>query len=312
LPPLPAGDVTLAQLQEFLAHPVRGFLRQRLDVSSPAEHDEVDDALPVEIDALTKWGVGERVLRGVLAGRDPHGILLAEQLRGDLPPLRLGERTLQEITARVQALCHATAEARRGEPRSVDVTVDLGGGRRLTGVVSDVRGHRIVRVHYSTLAAKHRLASWVDLLALAAGMPDASWTASTFGHHKVGPRQSLLRPVDHRAVDLLRDLVELRDRGLREPLPMPLRTAHAYADAVRARQNPLAKARNEWETSDRGPVPGEQDDPAHVRVLGRGAQLDWLLAPPQPHEQWNDERTRLGQHALHLWQPLFDHEQVIT
>ena len=49
-----------------------------------------------------------------------------------------------------------------------------------------------------------------------------------------------------------------------------------------------------------------------MRVLGRGAPLDWLLTAPGPHERWNDERTRLGQHALHLWQPLFDHEQVIT
>jgi exodeoxyribonuclease V gamma subunit len=291
---------------------VRGFLRQRLDVSPPAEHDEIDDALPVEVDALTAWAVGDRVLHAVLAGRDPHHTLLAEQLRGDLPPLRLGERQLHDITARVQALCEATVDARRGDPRSVDVTVDLGGGRRLTGVVADVRGHRVVRVRYATLSAKHRLASWVDLLALAAAMPDASWTASTFGHHRVGPRQSLLGPVDHRAVDLLRDLVELRDRGLCEPLPLPLRTGHAYADAVRAHSGATWKARSEWEGSTGSPVPADRDDAAHVRVFGRDAPFDRLVAPPRSDERWNHERSRLGQYALRLWQPLFDHEQVIT
>ncbi len=97
LPPAPPADdgsrdVALADLRAFLTHPVRGFLRQRLDVSVPAEHDEVDDALPVEVDSLQAYAVGDRVLRHVIAGAEPGGVLLAEQLRGDLPPLKLGEK----------------------------------------------------------------------------------------------------------------------------------------------------------------------------------------------------------------------------
>jgi exodeoxyribonuclease V gamma subunit len=312
--PLPTpepGDVTLAELKAFLAHPVRGFLRQRLDVGVPQEYDEVDDALPVELDSLAQWEIGDRVLRRAIAGADPTSVFLAEQLRGDLPPLRLGERMLKDIAGRVNELYSATAEARQLPPRSVDVTVDLGGGRRLTGVVPDVRGNRIVRVHYSSLSAKHRLASWVDLLALSAGLPDHSWTASTVGWHRSkSPVRSLLKPLDHRALDHLRDLVDVFDRGRCEPLPVPLRTSYAWADSVRAHKDPSWPAAREWETQNSSPVPGEQDDGAHVRVFGRAAPFDCLLGEPKADERWNDGRNRMAQYALRIWQPVFDHEDV--
>lgn len=310
----PPADVALADLQAFYAHPVRSFLRQRLDLGLPQEYDEVADALPVELDALQTWGVGDRLMRAALAGRDPAAVKAAERRRGALPPKALGEHVLNDIGQRVGALLGVTDSYRQAEPRSVEVTVDLGGGRRLTGVVPDVRRNRIVRVHYSNLGAKHRFRSWIDLLALSAGLPDQSWTASTFGWHPTGiPQHALVRPLDDTATALLRDLVELHDRGLREPLPMPPRTAYAWADAVRAHKQPLWTARGRWESSDR--FPGEADDPAHVRVYGRRCPFETLIEPPRPDEQWPDgpgrgESTRLGRYALRMWQPLFDHERV--
>ena len=76
--------------QAFLQHPVRAFLRGRLDVSTPFEPDELADAIPVTLDALEVWQVGDHLLREVLAGQDPVAVMTAEQLRGTLPPGRLG------------------------------------------------------------------------------------------------------------------------------------------------------------------------------------------------------------------------------
>ncbi len=317
LPPAPAAedgsrDVALADLRAFLTHPVRGFLRQRLDVSVAQEHDEVDDSLPVEVDSLRQWAVGDRVLRHVMAGAEPPGVLLAEQLRGDLPPLKLGEKQLLEITGRCQQMLTVSHEARQTDPQSYDVTVDLGGGRRLTGVVPDVRGHRIVRVNYSRLKPSHRLQAWVDLLALSAAFPDQMWRSDVFGWHSRTKRahHALTGPVDHACVDLLRDLVDLHDRGLREPLPMPVETAHAYAEAVHGHRDGGRAAYYAWTTSDSSPVPGEQDDPAHVRVYGRGAPVRCLEEPARADESWSTEHTRLGQLALRLWEPLLDRERI--
>ncbi len=313
--PLPAevvGDLTLADLQAFFAHPAKAFLRRRLDVGVPQEYEEVDDAIPVELDALTAWAIGDRILRQAIRGAEPVGVFLAEQYRGELPPGELGQRFLRDvITDRVNALYVATAAARAEPSRTVDVTVDLGGGRRLTGVVPDVRSSRVVRVHYSNLGPKHRMTSWIDLLALSAGLPDHSWTASTYGWHKTRtPQHSLLGPLDHTASDLLRDLVDVFDRGQREPLPLPLKTGFAWADSLRSHSSPDWPARRAWETQSGSSIPGEQDDPHHVRVFGRRPPMSVLLEPPLEDEAWNDQKTRLGQYAVRVWQPLFAHEQV--
>ncbi len=312
LPAEPRIDVELAALQSFVAHPVRGFLRQRLDVGVPADFEEVSDAIPVELDALEQWAVGDRILRRALAGDDPQAVFTAELLRGQLPPRELGNRVIRDIVVRVQGLYAASAQDRGAEPRSVDVTVDLGGGRRLTGVVPDVRGNRIVRVHYSNLGPKHRLATWLDLLALSCARPDHAWTAVTYGWHRTGRAFcSVLPPLDHNAPDLLRDIVDLYDRGLREPLPLPLKVGHAWAEAIHAHKSTQYAVANSWSSSDRSPVPGEDQDPAHVRVYGRAAPPSVLTGPAAIGEDWNNQPHRLGRYAVRLWEPLLSRERVV-
>jgi exodeoxyribonuclease V gamma subunit len=211
----------------------------------------------------------------------------------------------------VQEIAAASAPDRTEPPTSVDVTVDLGDGRRLTGVVPDVRGSRLVRVHYSRLSAKHRLAAWIDLLALSAAFPDQSWTAASYGWFKRYSRQgaasSLLGPVDDLAPAFLRQLVDVRDRGLREPLPLFTTASADWATAVRKGDEGFDKAGYSWRGSDR--VPGERDDPAHVRVYGAGVDLARVVGQPRDDEDWNDEPTRAGRYALHVWTPLLSHEK---
>ena len=64
--PLPAGDpvtdVSLADLHDFFKHPVKSFLRSRLDISTPYSPDEARDDIPITLDALEKWDVGDRML----------------------------------------------------------------------------------------------------------------------------------------------------------------------------------------------------------------------------------------------------------
>jgi exodeoxyribonuclease V gamma subunit len=202
---------------------------------------------------------------------------------------------------------------RQGASRTLDVDIDLGGGRRLTGTVSSVFGNRIVNVAFSRLAAKHRLQSWVDLLALSVGHPDESWTAHTLGRGRAGIARALTGPLDHRASDWLRDLVDIYDRGMREPLPLPVKTACAYAEASLQKRRgafvtPEWQARKEWETDRYSAfgIPGEDADLAHIRAFGQDAPLECLLAPPRADETWNDEPHRLGQYAWRLWQPLLE------
>ncbi|MFC5177549.1 exodeoxyribonuclease V subunit gamma [Nocardioides taihuensis] len=300
--PLPArasDDVSLADLKAFLTHPVRTFLRQRLDVGSPLAAEEVSDAIPVDLDALEVWEVGDRLLREVLAGQDPTAVMVAEQLRGTLPPGGLGTRALTRVVEESQRLFTRTAELRAGTPRSIDVDVDLGDGRRLTGTVGGVHGSRIVSLGYSRLKPRQRLLSWVDLLALSAALPDESWTAHAVGRDRAGPKRALAGPLDHRAVDWLRDLCDLRDEGLRAPLAAPLLTAQAWAEAhaleLMGNDRPPAQAAEKaWRTDANNSfgIQGEDADPAHVRVWGEGAPVSVLLD------------AGLAAHAWRIWEPL--------
>ena len=171
----------MADLVRFWGDPVKGFLaRDGVDVALAADEDQPEDALPVEIDSLAQWAVGDRVLGDLLAGLDPAVVKQREWRRGELPPgSSAGGCSVRSSTGR-------STPRRRGRrsappPRAVDVAVDLGDGRRLVGTVPEVYGDRLVSVTYSRLGAKHRLASWVRLLALAAADEDRSWTAHTIG-----------------------------------------------------------------------------------------------------------------------------------
>ena len=69
---LPADeDVALADLLAFFRDPVKGYL-PGARLTLPWEVDGVSDVMPVEIDNLEKWSVGDRMLRDMLAGHPPR------------------------------------------------------------------------------------------------------------------------------------------------------------------------------------------------------------------------------------------------
>jgi exodeoxyribonuclease V gamma subunit len=304
LDPVDEDEVALADLVAYFAHPVRAFLRQRLDVSVLSEDDPVADGIPIELDALQKWGVGDRILRDALAGAHPGEAVQAEYRRGQVPPGQLGRRLLDEILAAVTPLVVDTAGLRHGRSRAVDVDILLPDGRRLVGSVDGVHQERLVTVTYSSLAAKHRLRSWVDLLALTAAHPEVPWEAHAIGKHKSGGTHAHVRPVGDAAPGLLADLVALRDRGLREPLPLPLKTSLAYAEtsARQPHDTALEVARKEWDPRDfRGTtIPGERDDAHHVVIWGQDAPLEEVI----------DADGRFAGLAHGLWGPLLAVEEV--
>ncbi|CDO28276.1 exodeoxyribonuclease V subunit gamma [Mycolicibacterium vulneris] len=293
LPALPTGDVALEDLVTFFRDPVKGFFRS-LEYTLPWDVDGVTDEMPVEIDALEEWTVGDRMLSDILRGMTPADAQQAEWRRGTLPPGQLGWR--RAIALRDQcALLAAEALRHRGtDPQAYDVDIDLGTGRRLTGTVSPVFGDRLVSVTYSKLDGKHLLQSWIPLLALAAGLPDRDWSAVCIGRPRRGdtPRvEGLGRPDD--PVGLLADLVAIYDAGRREPLPLPIKTSYAWAAARHAGDDPEREAGFRWRS---GRFPGEDEAPAHVRAWGRGAPLSRLAG--------------LGEYSERLWLPMLQAERA--
>lgn len=303
--PLPPVDETLTALDDlvrFVEHPVKAFLAQRLGLYAAHEDDETDDALPVDLDGLERWQIGDRLLTDRLAGADPDACRQAEWRRGALPPGTLGEHLLADIMRKVDALVAVGAPLVAHPARALDVDVALDPDR-LVGTVNDVRdgadgGAALVTVTFSTLAAKHRLAAWVRLLALTAHDPSRPWRAITVGRWGGRARRSTLGPLDAgTARDVLADLAALRREGLREPLPLVTKASCAHAEArERGAEESVAleKATEPWA----GEVGPERDDPAHVLVWGRSRALADL------------DPARFSALAARVWAPLLAVETV--
>ena len=272
LPAPPAEDVALADLIDFYKDPVKGFFRA-LDCALPWDVDEVEDAMPIEIDPLEEWTVGDRMLRDMLRGMHPDTAAHAEWRRGTLPPGRLGVRKAKEIRDRARDLALAALQHMGTDGDAHDVDVDLGGGRRLTGTITPVFGDRTVSVTYSKLAPKHVLASWIGLVALAAQNPGHNWTALCIGRGKSRNRiatRVFAPPPD--PVSVSRDLVALYDAGRREPLPLPLKTSCAWAEARRDGADPQEAAQAKWQTTRFHT--GEDADRAHARAWGENPAFE--------------------------------------
>lgn len=308
LPPAASVDVTLADLLDFFKDPVKGFFRA-LDYTLPWDVDTVEDAMPVEIDALQAWTVGDRMLRDMLAGMHPETAAHAEWRRGTLPPGRLGMRKATEIRDLARDLALVALRHRTADGAAYDLDVGLGGGRRLTGTVSPVFGERMVSVTYSKLAPKHVVTSWIGLVALSAQHPGREWTGLCIGRGTSRNRiaQRLFVPPSE-PVAVLRDLVFLYDAGRREPLPLPLKTSCAWAEARRDDEDPYGAAQDRWRSNNYRP--GDDAEPAHVRVWGDKPAFDVLLGAPRPGEEMPGESTRLGALAARLWRPVLAGERT--
>jgi exodeoxyribonuclease V gamma subunit len=307
LPSAPTREtVGLDDLVRFFQQPVRGFLRQRLDISTAAEEEDPADALTVELEALSGWAVGDRVLQQCLAGTPRETAARLERLRGELPPGPLGTQAMRTIGRRVDALLHASELERAAPSESIDIAVPLSEGRALSGTVGGVRGSTILTVTYSTLAPKHRLTAWLRYLAVVAANHDAEYRAVTVGRNRDDARRSILHGAQPDiALQLLELLVRIRDAGLREPLPLVLETSAEYATR-RSRgatiDDAISAACKRWEADRFRP---ERDEPEHVLVFGANAPFAQLnAAPPLNDERFPDERTRFGALARLVWQPL--------
>jgi len=315
--PLPGEPPVLLELDElvrFVEQPVRRFLRLRLGITVGFYADEPDDGLPVELDPLELWGVGRRLLAARLAGADPRTAALAEIARGTLPPAALGRPVLEAVHPIVTGIA---AHAGTGAGRAVDVRVPLPDGRALGGTVAGVAGDELRTATYSRVRPRQRLAAWVRLLALTAADPDRPYAAVTVGRARMGKGVTIARiaPLGpdaatrrERAVAELATLVDLFDRGMREPPPLYCRTSAAYV------AEGAAAARLQWESGYNRE--GEDDAPEHRLVFGLRVPFEALTAAaPLADERgagWDErETTRFGRHAHRLWDGLLACEELI-
>ncbi|MGA2924832.1 MAG: exodeoxyribonuclease V subunit gamma [Solirubrobacteraceae bacterium] len=326
LPALEDDPLELDRLMRFVEHPVRAFLRTRLGISVRESSDEVSDALPVALDALAEWQVGQRLLEGVLGGAALEDCVAAELARGSLPPGLLAQPVLGRVRAAVAALAQAAQELAGGPPQSLDVHLRLGDGRVLAGTVAGVCAHTIRRISYSRVRPRDRLSAWVALLALSAARPLQPWQSAVIGRAGSSAREQVAiatipvlgEDAAQRRESALRHLdalIDLYHRGMREPPALACETSAAYARASAAGADARAAAQSAWETS--FGYDKEDREPEHVLVHGGVLGFAALLherpradehGPPFPAS----DATRFGRYARALWDGLLALEELTS
>jgi exodeoxyribonuclease V gamma subunit len=313
VPPPQEPAVELARLVDLLLHPSKAFLRQRLEVTSTARAEEPRGELPIELDNLEQWSVGDRMLHARLAGGTRAAITAAELARGCLPPGPLGLALLDDLGPCVSALADVARDHAVGDPDTVDVDLPLPTGH-VVGSVSRVHDRRLVTVTYSRTGPKQRLRAWVELLAVAA-QQGGTWEAVVVarakdgspvvrGPRRAGPAAGLRAP----------GLPARRPRG---------RAAVAAGAAARGgggvrpgaqggrgrRRRPATAPEKKWKS----PFgwDGPDRDAAHALLWGRDlpfAELwSWRSPVPLPAGA-GGERSDFARLACGVWYPLLDAE----
>jgi exodeoxyribonuclease V gamma subunit len=243
LAPETPSIIELADLQALLDHPVKTFLQRRLQVRIPREEDALPTRLPVDLNGLQQWKVGDRLLRALLDHGDLGTQPAIEEAIGSIPPGVLGDERLHELLGHVEGLAH-TAEKlglRRGEPTLVPIDLTLPSGARVVGTVAgrlagtdpDRVTDGPLRIGYSRMKPKYVLGAWLDLLALVATDPDTPWRSAAVYRH--GTSKSARKPTETTelisagavpehgralAMEGLELVVDLLRRARCEPLPL--------------------------------------------------------------------------------------------
>lgn len=259
----PASDflrVDLEQLTQFLCHPAKHFLKERLRISLPSEQNALEDCEPMAMDALTSTRLRDTALRQLLGGASPADTLRFARSTGELPHGWSGDYLhdgVQQDAQKVMRKLQPLLEEQRFEPMSVDLQL---GRWRVTGTLRDLYASGALRYRAANIKPKDYLRAWILHLALNALATDGL------------PRQTILLAMDKtvefrptpEAAALLEDLLELYGEGLTRPVPFFPNTSWAYAEASwgpKPKPDAVQQARFEWLGSDFSHSPAESEDP---------------------------------------------------
>ena len=287
---------------------MKEFLRQRVGLSLFTAEDEDADALPVDLDGLAQWAVGDRLLRDRLAGRPLDRCRQAEWRRGELPPGALGEAVLARVLDDVEPLVAAAQPYLVGRGQATATSTS----RCPTAPGSSAPSAACtatcsLRVEFSRLAREAAGAGLGAAARAHRGHPRAVARGHDRARPAAGSPMATAGPLDpDQAAAVLAELVALRRAGLREPLPLPTVAGHAYATVRRGGADRRRRSRRRCAS---GPPARAPSGPT-PRTSGRGARTParGVLAAPGPP---GGEPTRFGTLALRVWSPLLTAEDVV-
>ncbi len=307
--PLPAPQdketsISLAELKSFFNHPVKAFMRQRLQLRLLGEAADLPNDLATSLDSLEHWSVTDRLLAARLSGHSPGEWRRRERALGALPPGALGEAELAGIEQTVEGLlgCAAELGVELEREELLAVEVELADGSRLVDTIpgrcsGSMRGPAIVTC--SRIGPKRRIPAWLDLVALTATEPATKWRSVVVGASEVGKGPAMIQlvsrgdtPADRYrlAHEALEVAVDCYRRGMLEPLPLFPKVSYKL-------HNHKA-GQNDWQPWGGG---GEGHDEANRIAFGDVSLGELRSIPARDDDPPGIANARAERFADYLW-----------
>ena len=280
--------LSLGQLQDFLRNPVRHFFSQRLKVFFEAAEVPLADEEPFVLDALQRYSLSDSLLAAALGEIDQADQALEDQAKrlqnsGLLPMAGFGECLQRELIEPLPNLLQRYQQLLALWPTplasALPVALELE-GLRLEGWLSGLHQRAdggllsVTTIPNSIGSVKnrkwHRLTRpWVNhLVACASGIPISTALVAS-------DDSLLLEPLEKgAALQTLGHLLQAWRAGMRQPLPIAVKTAFAWLGQT----DPLkadAAARKAYEGDGQTTDGERRETPALTRQF---ADFDALIA----------------------------------
>ncbi|MCL2489126.1 MAG: exodeoxyribonuclease V subunit gamma [Propionibacteriaceae bacterium] len=271
----------LDDIESFLTNPARFLLRRACNLTLPEFSRAGDDSMPVELDSLADWSLGQSLLEDLIAGKPLSEARAQALARRECPPGRLGAAAVDQIVRKVGNLPRDVIGL--GSPETLAVVPDERSGG-VTGAVT-TRGSSVIVLRYGRVKAAQVLACWVRLLALTAqgveGLGGQVWGTQA--------RLTLAPPDPDAARRILEELTKLTATAARQLVPLPADTGAALVGVAGLTH---------------GPDPEGRADDAFAGKYGEGHNPAWRALIGDPSLAALRRVGAFDDLAKWLWQPI--------
>ena len=236
-------NIALDRLCSFYRNPAKFLLKNRIGVALEENGSAIEEKEPFDLNKLDKYWLGEKLVGKCLAGLNPRILFPLRKSLGELPHGAVGKCRYEEICRSTEAFIKKISPfINSGKPqyRELDLKVN---GFRLTGKISNLFPHAMIRYRYADIKACDYLTAWIQHLALncahTAGIPtvlagkDAVWEYD----------------MPDNGLEILEKLMHIYWNGLQNPVKFFPNSALVYAETIAkddSVEKAVFKARGEW------------------------------------------------------------------